>query len=133
MRDQAKKNGKRMVVIDDDPVFLNIMAAAAKYAGIEHESFGSLDEMGTFTRLGDYDIAVLDYSLPAMTGVEIAEYIDIFFDRLPVILVSGSKGVLQAENDLPDCIREFKPKDDGIYGIIKAAKAILDQKEFAVQ
>jgi DNA-binding response OmpR family regulator len=117
-----------MVIIDDDPNFLDVMATAAAYEGIDAETFSSLDEMGTLARLGDYDLAVLDYSLSSMTGIEIAEYIDIFFDRLPVILVSASDSALRVEDHWPDCIRDFKPKAEGVPSIIGSAKDVLENR-----
>jgi CheY-like chemotaxis protein len=117
---------KKMVVIDDDPIFHAILEAVAGYEGFEYEGYESLDEMGTFARLRDYDIAVLDYSMPVMTGVEIAEYIDVFFEGLPVLLIS-SENLLSAKNQprWPGCIVEFRNKIVGVGGIIDAAKSIL--------
>lgn len=115
----------KIAIIDDDPDFCGIFSAIANHEGIDHETFSSLDEMGNFTNLKNYDLVVVDYTLPNMTGVEIAEYIDIFFGDIPVILISASDSVKYSKNEWPGCIRQFKQKKYGVAPIIQSTLQLL--------
>jgi len=114
-----------ILVIDDDPQFGSLLSALARARGIPLEYYTSLSELGSFALLGQFDAAILDYYLESMNGMEIAEYVETFFDHLPVILVSGTAFLEADKKEWPKCVRQFVPKARGPYAILDSAVAVM--------
>lgn len=116
---------RKIVLIDDDPSFCNIMQSFALMRELDLDSFESLEDMGSIGRLSQYDLAIVDYDLGVMNGVEIAEYLPVFFDKMPMILVSGKTRENEPISLWPDCIKRFVHKDEGPDKILDAAVSCL--------
>lgn len=112
----------RMIVIDDDPIFLSLMVRASIRAGFEVESFASLADVGHLGSLAHFDLAIVDYQLEQMTGIEIAEYLDVFFKNMPMILVSANDKENVDLTNWPRSIKRFVSKQEGLSEVINAAK-----------
>lgn len=123
--------GKRLsiLIIDDDVTFGAVMEATARRAGFDAEFHPSLVELGSFARLREFDLAVVDYFLESLRGDEVAQYADTFFEGLPVIVVSAKEFTPQETAKWPASVREFISKDKGPQAVVDAAKRILGPKE----
>ena len=133
MRVKESKSGSgvlpmKIALIDDDPDFRRLMSVCGKSMGFDIDTYASLEEMGSFARLDNYDLALVDYYLEKLHGVEIAEYIDIFFPELPVILVSGDDLAPRSRTLWPRCIKKFLVKGLGPYAIFNRAKQLLEDR-----
>ncbi|WP_060482155.1 ATP-binding protein [Pseudomonas sp. NBRC 111119] len=64
--------GLRVLVIDDHPANLQLMAQQLGYLGIEHTSAGDGREGLATWRGGDFDVLVLDCNMPHMNGYQLA-------------------------------------------------------------
>ena len=126
------KSMRKMVLIDDDPMFRRLMSTYANSMGINLKCFSSLLDMHSFAHLKNYDLALIDFHLDSLSGTEIAEYVDIFFGDLPVIIVSGDPeiGEKLKVNKGPACIREFVSKHVGPRAILEAASKSLQTFDF---
>lgn len=120
---------KGVLLIDDDPAFRALFLAVAGALGIPGRAYASLSEMNSFAELRNYDVVVLDYYLESFKGPEIAEYIDVFFTELPVIMISGGDVDEQANRVWPSCIQRFLKKSAGPYEILQAAIMALKRAE----
>jgi len=127
--DTSRFTRKGILVIDDDSTFGMLMKALAEARGLKLDYFTSLSELGSFARIGEYDVAVLDYYLDKLTGAEIAEYFDAFFTDTPVVMVSGNSEVKDESTKWPRCVRQFVPKSRGAKEILQVALATLDDSE----
>lgn len=117
---------QKMLIVDDDVCFGALMSAVAKANGFEPRFFTSLVDMGSFARIREFDVAVIDYYLGSMRGDEIAEYVDTFFDDVPVIIVSSEDlTATKAAAKWPASVRRFVPKQTGCLKIVEAASSIL--------
>lgn len=105
--------GERIVLIDDDPSYGNIMSTFASARGLSMDHFTDLGQMGSLGRLSDYSVAIVDFDLGSMNGIEIAEYLPVFFNGMPMILISGKDRVSNVMSPWPSCIKEFVHKDRG--------------------
>jgi len=112
---------KGILLIDDDEMFRALFKSIADSMGIPVTCHASLAEMHSFAALKDYDVAVFDYYLESFRGPEIAEYVDVFFRELPVILISGGEIDGETKRVWPNCIRRFVAKQSGAYAIIERA------------
>lgn len=118
-----------VLLIDDDPQFCALFLALAQSLGVPARAYASLSDMTSFAELRNYDVAILDYYLQAFKGPEIAEYIDVFFSELPVVVISGGDlGEIDREV-WPDCIQQFVTKAAGPYEIMRAAIAAVRSAE----
>ena len=120
----------RLLIIDDDICFGALMSAIAPKYSFEPRFFPSLVDMGSFARIKDFDIAVIDYFLGHLRGDEIAEYVDTFFDNIPVIIVSAEESLSHGEKHWPVSVRMFLPKSVGPDGIAAAARKVLTRDRF---
>ena len=72
-------------------------------------------------------MVVLDYYLESFKGSEIAEYVDVFFSHLPVVVISGSDISPQEQQAWPVCIRRFIKKTAGPRAILDGALDVASQ------
>ena len=105
------------------------MKAFADAGGIRLDCFASLTELGSFARIGEYDIAIIDYFLDGMKGHEIAEYFSVFFPGRPVVVVSADDTLLQKAEDWPGSIKAFIPKSAGASKILKTTLEIFQNSK----
>ncbi len=115
----------RILLIDDDDVFRELMVAAGRSYPYIVDAYPSLAALGSFARIGGYDLAIIDYHLPDLTGSEIAEYIEIFFKDTPVILISADSQQPLECSKQHLCIRSFVHKGIGIDRMWRTAHEIL--------
>jgi DNA-binding NtrC family response regulator len=111
----------RVILIDDDRSFGLIMRQCAIQRGIELDYFESLAELGFVALVGRYDVAILDYDLGNMTGVEIGEYLAALFDGMPMLLISGTLRVPNPEEIRKGNVRPFLHKNSGYDRILATA------------
>ena len=76
----------------------------------------------------DYDVVILDYYLESFKGPEIAEYVDVFFSHLPVVVISSSDISEKERQAWPTCIRRFMNKTNGPHAILDGALELLAQE-----
>lgn len=112
------------VLIDDDEIFCDIMANYAKLRDISLDYFLSLGEMGSIGRLSNYQVAIVDFDLGQMNGVEIAEYLPAFFGNKPLILVSATEEERLNITSWPGSIKAFVHKGKGPAVILDTALEI---------
>ncbi|MFK7872682.1 MAG: response regulator [Oligoflexales bacterium] len=109
---------KRILLVDDDPVYSTIIDRVAKQEGLSLDWFQSLEDLGSVGAIGKYDGAIIDINLgvSCVNGIEIADYIDALDFQLPVIIVSESD--LDKKRALPSCVRKFLPKSIGYQAVV---------------
>ncbi|MDA9951414.1 response regulator [Oligoflexaceae bacterium] len=103
---------KRVVLIDDDPIYLEIMRRYAELYSIALDVFSCLDDLGFVGNLRSYDLAIIDYDLGVVGGEDIATYVDAFLPDLPIILVSNSPRNPKLDR-WPKSVKEFVLKEEG--------------------
>lgn len=117
----SETHALRMVLIDDDPSYTTILKRRAEVDGIQLDAFHSLSELGFVALLRNYDVAIIDYELEEMNGVEIAEYMATLLDDMPMVLISASDRSEEMTH-CPCSVRKFVNKSDGFDKILDAAR-----------
>lgn len=117
---------KGLVLIDDDQDFCEIMKSYAAAMNVHLKTYASFLEIQPFASLKNFDLALVDYHLHNRSGLEIAEYIDVFFRGLPVIIISADE-ILEAEikDKWPLCIRKCMQKKYGPQAILRRSLSLL--------
>ena len=114
----------KLLVIDDDPVFGKLICKHGKQRGLNIDHFESLDHMGFFVKMKDYDIIIIDFKLERLNGMEVAAYIPSFFsDKKVYIISSSSLDETLKKSPLPSHINAFIHKDKGVDEILTQAIA----------
>jgi CheY-like chemotaxis protein len=85
--------GKRILVVDDNATNLRILKLQSEYWGMNVRATRSPLEALEWIRLGDpFDLAIIDYMMPELDGVELARAIRKTRkpDQLPMLLLSSA-------------------------------------------
>ena len=83
--------GARVLVVDDDPDVCEVVAAMLEAVGLVVERATSAELALEFVRGTPFDLMVLDWSLPGMSGLELCRRVrhEAAIAALPVLFLSG--------------------------------------------
>ena len=117
----------KILVVDDDAVFRNVMVRMGEAAGVDIEAYESMLEIEPFTRLDTFSGAIFDYHLGhQMDGIDIVSHLKPFFGKIPTLLVSADDAVEQKLRLDPKCgIMGFASKTLGASKILATMKDLL--------
>ena len=115
----------RLVLIDDDPVFGHIFSKTADRQGLKIDCYETVLELDYMGLLGQYDVAVVDYDLGQVNGIEMVSYLSSLFGDIPMILVSSCDRVPTPEKPWSANVRCFVHKSQGVAAILQAAIEIV--------
>ncbi len=106
---------KRVMIVDDEKALLNILERKLTQAGFKVSSFDdpemALEEFRSNPM--SFDILVTDFSMPNLSGIELASEIHLFRSGLPIIVCTGFSDEHLSERigiD-PDIVKLTKPFD----------------------
>ena len=136
---KAKKpliDGKRILIVDDNKTNIKILTSQAEQWGIEYKATNSPIEAIDLVRKEDaFDAAILDYRMPEMNGIKLAEKI-VEMDKgktLPFIILSsiGKKDALFENNNLNISVISKPVKHHQLYdNLVAAFKKGKSKKSF---
>ncbi len=81
----------RILIVDDDPVTVNILTKFVNSMGFEPISAFSASQGYETAKKEHPDLILLDLNLPDQTGVDIIPALKLINEATPIIMVSGSK------------------------------------------
>ena len=88
-----------MLLVDDEEDHLIIFASALERDGFEVDKFTNPNDALSEFRPGIYDIAVIDYLLPGLTGMKLYEKMRDFDSSLKAIILTGYEMVAPKETN----------------------------------
>ncbi len=83
----------RVLVVEDDAVLADGLACSLKQAGYAVDWTGDGEEARHILRVQDYDLLVLDLTLPGMDGLELLSHIRKNRARIPVLIITARSEV----------------------------------------
>jgi DNA-binding response OmpR family regulator len=89
--ERRELKGIRLAILDNDPKYLDLIAAAGRYAGYSCHTFSNARQLLRNLRQESYDLLLVDWKLPSMSGPKlIAEIIATQADarHFPIIIVT---------------------------------------------
>jgi DNA-binding NtrC family response regulator len=90
----------RLLLIDDEKDFVNILAKRFKHRNIDVTKAFSGTEAIQALRENEFDVAVLDLKMEDMDGIEVLKIFKIMDPRLSVIMLTGHGSAESAEQGL---------------------------------
>src|ERR1017187_10216940 len=89
--------GKRVLLIDDDPLIRKLISGYLVAAGyVVKTAVDGLDALGKL-RAGLPDLIISDLNMPRMSGMELLHIVRNRFPQIPVIVISG-----KAPDEMPE-------------------------------
>jgi ActR/RegA family two-component response regulator len=108
-----------IVVIDDDPLFLQIMTRLGSERGIPITTCRSLEELSVLVIPNAFDVAVIDFYLDGVKDrLKGTDLVSLLKDT-PVVLVSNHEEV--SDGTWPNAVKGFVNKEHGPHAILAAA------------
>jgi len=125
----ALKNKKRILLVDDELTFGEIMKQEARIRDISIIVCISLLNP-SLLKGQQFDVAIVDYDLGMQTGPELGkELVAVLGEGLPVLLISQKDRVESEGMEWPKNIRRFMNKDAGFKAIMDAALELSGEKK----
>jgi CheY-like chemotaxis protein len=91
-----------VLYVDDNPKSSRLLASVLEECGFRMISQNDPLEALALCRRISFDLALLDYEMPAMTGAQLAREIKHLMPGVPVVLISGRTSIPAAELEFVD-------------------------------
>ena len=128
--------GARVLIVDDDPDIREVVAAMLEAVGLVVTAAGSAEEALERVHLETFDLLVLDWNLPKMTGLDLCRILRKEPDHasLPVLFLTAnasSQDMVEAFACGGDdyVVKPFRAPELGarIFSLLRRARASLGQ------
>jgi DNA-binding response OmpR family regulator len=116
---------RRILVVDDDEFFLELLVRL--FSGAGYESDTALDGLAGWEafKKKPYDLLITDYKMPRMTGIELIKKVRVMSDVTPCILMSSA--LPASETDLAEIVKPgaVLKKTFSFAGLLPKVKTLL--------
>jgi len=126
MPEPKKRNGKRVLAIDDDGLARDIYRTILEETGFEVVGAADGKTGIELFRKQKFDCVILDIYMPGMSGLDVLEELDPESTKVPVIAISGGSGQGEPPLHLAStlgAVRSFR-KDFDHGDLIRAVKEL---------
>ena len=90
---------RRILLVDDDPTMRQVVSMSLApddhHLDFAKDAETALDLFGA----NSYDLAILDFSLPGLDGLDLARAIRACVRQQPILLVTGNLGMITRSNE----------------------------------
>ena len=117
----------RILFIDDEDLLVEMNRG--RLEGLGYEVTTETDALRAFDLFradpGRYDLVITDYTMPQMTGIELAREMLAIRPEMPILLCSGLDELVSLEEVKKAGIREFLPKAAGKRELVRVIQALM--------
>ncbi len=119
---------ERVLLIDDEQALVELGSRILTYLGYQvTTSTSSVDAVALFCKEPNaFDLVVTDYTMPNMTGGELAKKMLAIRPGLPIILCTGFSEVFTEEKARALGIRGYVMKPLSIHELAQTCRNVLD-------
>jgi CheY-like chemotaxis protein len=131
-QDLAATSGKeRILVIDDEAILVELNTQRLERLGYEVSTMtSSADALDLFRKEPDrFDLVVTDYTMPNMTGMDLAQELMKIRPGIPIILCTGHSEAISPEMAKQAGIKGFLMKPIANHDLARAVRRALDNKQ----
>jgi len=121
---RSSVRGARLLCVDDNEFGLYVNTVILRSEGYDVTACSDVAEAKAVAVLQDIDLAIVDYQMPLMNGVELAAFCKAANPEMKVIIFSGHFDIPKRELALADL---FVSKSDGIQALLEAIAALLQR------
>jgi DNA-binding NtrC family response regulator len=118
----------RVLLVDDEPIFLGAMSKVLKARGYEvgttENGLAALEEL----KIREYDVVVLDQRMPGIDGVTTLARIQLAHPKLPVILLSGHADIATAVEAMNRGAVDYLLKPAKVEELSERIRSALEKK-----
>jgi CheY-like chemotaxis protein len=127
-------NGERILFVDDETELVEVARQQIEGLGYRAAAFGSsVEALNEFrTDPEQFDLIITDYTMPQMTGTELAKEVLAIRPCMPVVLCTGFSENVSAETAEAAGIREFVQKPLSRREMADVIRRALTRREGAV-
>ena len=90
----------KVLVVDDEPAVLQVICGFLQHAGLTTRAAGDSEAALDLIRQspGEYDLLVVDQTMPKLTGIDLAQQVRRLRPDLPIVLCTGHSERINAGN-----------------------------------
>lgn len=123
------QGSERILFVDDEPILTEMMKKMLEHLGYKVSAkTSSTDAFQTFsTQPGQFDLIITDYTMPDMTGVDLAAKMIHIRPDIPIILCTGFNEKITEERAREKGIRRFMQKPLNIREVAGVVREVLDE------
>jgi len=119
----------RYLIVDDDEVIRESLAAYFEKYGIECDLAANAEEARHFLSNGQYDLLTVDVVMPGESGIELTKWIKAEFAHMPVILLTALDDAIDTVAGLEVGADDYVSKPFDFRVLLARAKAVLRRYE----
>jgi two-component system OmpR family response regulator len=123
--DGRKQSEARLLVVEDEPNILELLAASLRYAGFEVITAGGGTEAVQAAQRHRPDLLVLDVMLPDMDGFDVIRRLRGGGDRIPVVFLTARDGMDDKVRGLTLGGDDYVTKPFSLEEVIARIRAVL--------
>jgi two-component system, OmpR family, response regulator len=118
-------NGKRILVVDDEPSIVDAVSTALRYEGYQVTEASTGREALEAVAIGSPDLVVLDWMLPDIEGIEVGRRLRARGFKTAVLFLTAKDGVEDKVEALRAGGDDYVTKPFSLAEIVARAEAIL--------
>ncbi len=120
------EDGKKILVVDDEEILRMLIADTLSFEGYTVEEAQDGQEGFDKAATGQFDVILLDYMMPRLTGPEVLERLQPLNLGIPIIMLTAK--VQQSDRDLAAHFGAdyFMPKPFSPSELVTLVKQVLD-------
>ncbi|RPJ72352.1 MAG: response regulator [Desulfobacteraceae bacterium] len=96
----SKKEGIRLLLVDDETAYVNVLSNRLRKRGFEVTASYSGTEAIQKMRGHEFDVAILDLKMADMDGIEVLKIVKLLDPRMQVIMLTGHGSAAACEQGM---------------------------------
>jgi two-component system OmpR family response regulator len=121
--------GARLLVVDDEPTILELLAASLRFAGFDVQTAGSGAEALRRAAAAAPDLILLDVMMPGHDGFEVIRRLRANRPKLPVIFLTARTGVTERVAGLTLGADDYVTKPFRLDEVLARIRAVLRRSQ----
>lgn len=117
--------GKKVLVVDDEDILRMLLTDTLEYEGFIVEEAEDGKEALEKIQSNPYDVIILDYMMPRMTGIELLEHLQPLELATPVIMLTAKAQKTDEEAALAKGASYFVPKPFSPNELVELVKSVF--------
>jgi CheY-like chemotaxis protein len=129
-------NPTTVLYVDDNPKSSRLLSSVLEECGFQMITVNDPIEALALCKSANFDLALVDYEMPSMSGSELAQEVKFLLPDMPVVLLSGRQSLPKSKLAFVDAHFGFGTSLDDLLWtmrILARPKAFTLQDHFADQ